>query len=832
MEVRTGGSGRAVGRCGDGAVRGLGRRQPGGTMIGGWELTSLQEPGRIDDTGYRDRLPMRQADMVRCLIASGRADVTYDLRIVSVPRPPAPTEIRIGILAEAEEAGPVDELGALLRAGFPEATFERIADDDLGSFLEPFQVEAAAQIRRRHGREPLGTLRRGLPAAGFERDPAEEADPEQSIYHVFPFMPGDTDHGHLLRLLLQLGQPVVISVKIRPTTLSEDEQAMLEQGIGTCDDYLAALLDRGTATKVAVADQVRAFQRLHTRMLEALSDDCCEMVVEVGTIETVPHVLVDAVGSTITAPSGGVERHVVDPVDPYLMGGYEVVVSDGACLGTLQLPEDADPPGTGRIHRLFDSVEASRAFRLPDALVPEPTGLSRTGWAVPYPPRTLVTEGTLVGLQSGREWRISPEDRVRHVYVVGQTGTGKTTVLQTMILDDIRSGKGVCVVDPHGDLYRWLLARIPEERWDDVVLIDPTDREYPVGFNPLECRSELERHHLVQEMVGMIHRMVVETFGREMVGPVFHRHVRMNLLMVMSDPQRQATLLDFYNVFQHPRPHRIWDCGPDADPLLRDWVKNVLPKVDYVSTSSDGSSMGGYVSSKFQPFVFDVLIRNMIGQRRSTFDLRECMDNQKIVLVNLAKGMLAENNAYWLGMLFLSKLLVDAMSRAERPAEDRPVFHLYVDEFQSMASENFVSMLSEGRKFGLAVVMANQFVSQIENRMITAGIFGNVGTIIGFRVGVEDAEMLDRQFAPEVRAPDFVSLPNWKAYLSGLIHGAKQNPVLIDTIPPGPIEGKDATEEVVKRSRERYASTRSEAEDDIAESMDLTMESRRRECLM
>ncbi len=790
----------------------------------GWELVSLEDPGRIEDgLAYRSLLPGRQADLVRCLIAPGDRGSVYDLRIVARPRPPAPNRIRVAVLAHTDHSDTVEDLGALLAAALPEAEFRRLEPEEANAFLTPFTTDQTVRIERRRGVESLGTLRRGAPpVAGFGRPPMPVETDDVAIYHLFPFTPGGTDHGHLLRMLLTRPAATVVSVKIRPTALTDEEEAFLEDGIESCGSYLDALARQGASDRMTTAAQAAALQRIHIRLLEGLSDECCEMVIEVGSTQPVGHALSDAVGALVTGPSGGVDRDPAYPIDGYLMGGYEVVATASA-LGDGNLPEVEGAGPERRLHRLFDSVEAARAFRLPDALVPEPTGIPRTSWTVPLPPAELPAEGTLVAKVGEREWRIAPEDRLRHAYIVGQTGTGKTTLLQTMILDDIEAGHGVCVIDPHGDLYRWLVERIPKDRWDDVVLVDPTDTEHPVGFNPLEHRGPQERHHLVQEMVGMIRRMVLATYSVDTIGPVFFQHVRMNLLLVMSSSERQGTLLDFYNVFQRRSPADDWPLSADADPLLVEWVTGVLSRTDYTRTSDDALSMGGYISSKFQPFVFDPLLRNILGQRHSTFDLRQCMDEQKVVLVNLAKGALAEDNAYWFGMLLLSKLMVEAMGRIDLPPERRAPFHLYVDEFQSMASENFVSMLSEGRKFGLAVVMANQFVSQLDNPVIPAGIFGNVGTIVSFRTGVEDAALLTRQFGFEVTPTDFTSLPNWKAYAYGLMGGTKLGPFLIDTVPPRTTRVPGAARSVRDRSRRRYATARKEAEADLNASIQLRL---------
>ena len=273
-----------------------------------------------------------------------------------------------------------------------------------------------------------------------------------------------------------------------------------------------------------------------------------------------------------------------------------------------------------------------------------------------------------------------------------------------MILNDMASGEGLCVIDPHGDLYKELLGKIPEQRLDDVVLLDPTDVEYPIGLNLLEYEGESQRHFLVQEMVGIVSRLMEDEFGygalKEFAGPVFLQHMRMNLLLATSNPSDPGTLLEFYAIHQEPD---YWKrCVPIrvSDPFLDRWVKQVLPKSDYTRPTGDGVSMGGYIGSKFEGFVFDPMLRNIFGQKRSTISLRKIMDNRQILLVNLAKGEITEPNSRFLGMVLLAKLQAAAMGRAKAPEQERPVFHVYVDEFQSIATQSFITLLSEGRKFG------------------------------------------------------------------------------------------------------------------------------------
>jgi DNA helicase HerA-like ATPase len=399
--------------------------------------------------------------------------------------------------------------------------------------------------------------------------------------------------------------------------------------------------------------------------------------------------------------------------------------------------------------------------------------------------------------------------------MVGKTGVGKTRMLATMAQDDMEAGKGLCVIDPHGDLYRELLERIPSHRIDDTVLFDPTDDRFPPALNLLECDSELQRHFLVQEMVGIILRLIEDEFGYEAVGqfagPIFLQHMRMNLLLVMSDAEDPGTLVEFHRIYQEKGYWKRWLPLRTQDPQLERWVEKVLPRTDYLAQNNDGVSLGGYVGSKFEEFIFDPRVRNIFGQKRSTIDLREIMDTGKILLVNLAKGELTEANSRFLGMLLLAKLQAAALSRVSEPEEERKEFFVYVDEASTIASQNFVSLLSEGRKFRLGLILANQHIAQIRDPRIVESIL-NVGTILAFRVGQPDAEVMEREMFPDVSRFDLLNVPNYHAYMRTLVNGKPARPFSVRTaLPPAPGSEERALE-VQELSRKKYGRPRREEE--------------------
>ena len=787
-------------------------------------LSSLQ-----DSRGnYREEHVQKHARFLACLLNPGDERATYELRFVASQQEDGRRDlIEVALLVGAEgldaaasRAFAQDRL-RLLQAIFDEYRFDLVEGDDLEHLLRPFRPQACAAVGRRSGFEDLETLRAAPRPAGPIGFTAKAHEPvatkpreRASVFHIFPFVPKWSGFDDLFRLMLSQDCDLAICVRLRPTRLREEEEAFLESQIELCERYLQVpprdVLGDVEAVHATLRRQANELQGHLIRRLRGLKDDAGVLTISVVADAELPAAVVEALGSLISAPVGS-----VGPGDltAYYAGGYSIehLRPEGA-FDFSAAPSALSDAGGGsdarRLPYLYDSLAASAVFRLPPAPRDEVVGIDTQRWREKPPPRELPDAGVMLGMSTSpsREVRIASSDRLRHAYVVGQTGTGKTTLLRTMILDDVDAGHGVCVIDPHGDLFHDLVDSIPEDRVDDVVLIDPTDSDWPVGLNLLEWRSEGERHFIAQEFTGILNRLLHDEFGASvstMAGPVFFQHVRMNTLLAMSDPDNPGTLIDLYAIFEEPDFWRRWVPLKMRDVQLQRWVDNALPNADYVRSKPGETSLGSWIASKFTPFVFDPMLRNIFGQKRSTIDLRQAMDTGKIVLVNLAKGQLTEANSRFFGMVMLAKLQAAAMSRATLPTSERRSFFLYVDEFQSVATENFVTLLSEGRKFGIGLILSNQFVSQLENMRIAEAIFGNVGTMVAFRVGARDAEIVEREMAPALERADVLNLPNWTAYVSTLVDGQVAPPFSLRTIQPEPPHGNSET--VRTRSRKRYS---------------------------
>ncbi len=423
------------------------------------------------------------------------------------------------------------------------------------------------------------------------------------------------------------------------------------------------------------------------------------------------------------------------------------------------------------------------------------------------PPTVMPKEGTLIGESQFRGERrpvmISDEDRRRHLYMIGQTGTGKTNLITNMAVSDIRNGKGVAVIDPHGDLIDSILGLIPESRRNDVIVFDPSDLMMPLGLNMLEYdfAHPEQKTFIANEMLEIFRKLFPES--GEALGPVFQQYMRNTLQLLMEDsPNEPTTLMDVPRLLTDDefRNAKLSRC---QNPVVRDfWIREVAA----VSGEASLSNIAPYITSKFNTFLANDYVRPIINQPKSAFNFRELMDSQKILLVNLSKGRIGNINADLLGMILVGKMLMSALSRVDIPQEERKDFNLYIDEFQNVTTDSISTILSEARKYRLNLVIAHQFIAQLQEK-IRDSVFGNVGSMIIFRVGSEDAEKLIKQVEPVFTQNDLISIDNFNAFAKLLINGQPSKPFNMKILPAP--KGDPAVREGIKEfSRNRYGSPR------------------------
>lgn len=447
-----------------------------------------------------------------------------------------------------------------------------------------------------------------------------------------------------------------------------------------------------------------------------------------------------------------------------------------------------------------------------EALAPSAT-LTRSSSRSAAPPIDLGEVGTLLGINAfqgvEKEIRIAPEDRLRHFYTIGQTGTGKSTLLKNMIVDDIRRGEGVCFIDPHGSDVLDILSKVPKERIDDVIYFDPATTEWPMALNMLEydVRFPEQKTFVVNELFSIFQKL----YGAvpESMGPMFEQYFRNATMLVIEDPETGSTLLDVSRVMSNKefRDLKLSHC---KNPIVVQFWREVAEKA---GGEASLANMVPYITSKFDVFLANDIMRPIIAQEKSSFNFREIMDGKKILLVNLAKGRLGDINANLIGLILVGKILMAALSRVDSLSQDLPTFYLYIDEFQNITTNSIATILSEARKYKLSLTIAHQFIAQLQEEIRDA-VFGNVGTICAFRVGQDDAEYLEKQFAPTFSAADLSSIDNFNAYIKMLSNGRPAEPFDIRLMPKQSGD-PSIVESVKKLSALKYGRSKAEVEANI-----------------
>jgi len=400
---------------------------------------------------------------------------------------------------------------------------------------------------------------------------------------------------------------------------------------------------------------------------------------------------------------------------------------------------------------------------------------------------------------------IKQDDRRRHMYLLGKTGMGKSTVQENMIIGDIIAGHGVAVVDPHGDLVEKIIEYIPDYRIDDVIYFNPSDIDYPIAFNVIERVEPHLRHLVASGLIGVFQKLWAESWG-----PRLEYILRNAILAILDYPN--STLLSVTRMLSD-KDFRKEVVSKIEDPVVRSfWTKEFAGYADKFASEAIAP-----IQNKVGQFLSTSIIRNIVGQTKSSIDIREIMDNRKILIMNLSKGRIGEDNSALLGAIMITKIQLAAMSRVDIPQETRKDFYLYVDEFQNFATESFANILSEARKYHLNLIMANQYIEQLEEKVRDA-VFGNVGTFVIFRVGAMDAEFLAPEFAPTFTEEDIVNIPKYEFYIKLMIDGIASDPFSAKGLPPlTPEEKTNNLEKIIQASRLKYSRAKNIVEEKIVQ---------------
>lgn len=663
--------------------------------------------------------------------------------------------------SKADAAEFCDDLADLLVSLDHLAVIRTVLDEtELERVLDPVPLLHLAEVRQRDT---------CLTSDDSDGMPSERGD---SYFVVTMVEPSPNDLHALCERLLYQEAPVVVRVAVVPTELSARERDGVWSPLHVEGDSSLTHLIRRLEGGI---ERLQAFTNLYPTY---------DIQVLVASTEHISETLKATIATSISQSgrAGG----------PLLAGQPEVIELDEVAgraqeaFETLQptaLRPTSAPEPLARLHRIVGPSQLACFMRMPIATGPQFPGMTvQPARTVEAPLQALTCQGTSLGTAQaqGQSMEICwPNgDRGRHVYAVGQTGTGKSTLLAQMILQDITAGRGVAVLDPHGDLIDHLLERLPDQRLEDVVLFDPADPAFRLSLSPLDADSDVQRDFIIQDLGEMFYALYdPERSG--IVGPRFESWLRVAALTLIDSAEAgPARLEDIPRLFSDDEFLKQRFRYVTNEQVQRFWINEMGKTSDY-----HRSEMLGWFSSKFDSFKMSPIMRGILGKGHNDVSFRSLMDDSAILLVNLAKGAIGEVNSRLLGFFVVARIWSAALGRIDETQSQRVPFTLYLDEFQSFTTSALDTMLSEGRKFGLELVLANQFFAQLRGPVREA-IFGNVGTKMIFRVGARDAALLEEHVRPEFDAQDLLYNPNFVACCSMLADGTSLRPFTLKTVPP------------------------------------------------
>lgn len=720
--------------------------------------------------------------------------------------------VLIGV-SDSVKAQSIEKAASVYKDAWPAITsisecyeFEPVADEkEFLRIYDPFDIKSVAEILRR---EDVIEAQSSKRVRGFSATPGGKPSTMSTtglIHYVYPFIWGTNAMSRVFKTMLNLDMPSMLSVILKPVKFTDEIDTLFRRQINEVEKHKQMPGYGSDPLLNAIS------KNLHSQLLR-LEDSPFFVKIMIVSANAISKGLIDAFGVDLTEHAGSPDI-VREANDAYIFsGGYRWHIFEkdddfGKALDDLKwltvgahAPSTA-PDGYRDIRHLFDSTQANCAFRFPVPQIKEIAGLKTRFSKNVLPPANLPDEGILLGhsRREGvtRDIRISRDDRRKHMYAVGQTGTGKSTLLLNMILQDIENNEGVAVLDPHGELVDEVLLRLPKHRVDDVIYVNFADVERPIALNMLECKTSLEKDMCVQQLFEIFEKLYdLEKTG----GPIFEMYMKNALYLLLDDASTSPTLIDVQRLFAD-RKFREDKKSKASNKYIVDFWNRIAEEA---GGEMSLSNMSPYIISKLSMFIYNNTVRNIIASQKSSIDFRGVMDDGKILLVDLSKGAIGATNSNFLGMVIVSKLLIAALGRGD--AQDKDAlrdFYLYIDEFQNLATDSFITLLSEARKYRLNAILANQYLTQIPKEVL-ASIFGNVGSTVAFRLGITDCEILEKEFYPTFTKNDMANLPNWNVCVKMLAKGAVLRPFVMQTNPAMGDVSADVRKEVVAYSRLAY----------------------------
>ena len=772
---------------------------------------------------YLDQLDPEKLQLTREALITALAacppELVLEMHITSVPnlvyRAQSHIYITLFIRARGQSEERVKEriaayylsLTPLLQAYLPEAEFIPLCNKkDLAEKSSPFEPGFCLSVTREKEVVEL-TAPMKKASIGFNTPIALNGAEQYVAKHIFPWRPSLDDWSKLLISMTGQLDPIQIIIRLQATEPAQKTTDRLRETMKNCELFLAG----ASESELSLRQQASAIRDISLRQIAGLQKAAFKLGVYIVSPCSLDKSMGNILGSSFTGILPKEEANEI------FYRGFTVKKIPVVQAAQIHSFSETEP---------VTAKEAACCFRLPSppiSLLPGlPVKNHRTNLAILPDKDAMDTKQRaelFINVHQGLEQpvHIGLEDRFRHSFLLGQTGVGKSTFMERLLLQDIRSGRGLALIDPHGELVDSLLGKIPPERAEDVIIFDILDSERPLGFNLLEWRTLEERDLIIDELYLTIDRTYdLHTTG----GPIFEANFRGMLGLLMGDDHRGnfiPTLLDFVPCYQN-KEFRKWLKKSITDPQILDFVK----ELEDTSGEAALKNLSPYITSKFSRFTNDRTLKRIIGQSKTNFNFEEIMDKQKIFLVKLGKGRFGSVVSALIANQLVSRFKMAAMKRGELPEENRKPFFLYVDEAHNLPGENFTELLAEARKYKMGLVLATQYAAQLKDtahpkKDLLSGIIGNVGTILTFRLGYQDAEDMAPAFYPHFKKHDIIGLPNWQGYARMQLNNEATQPFSFITRKDEAVYNQQLAEKIKKLSRLKYGTDEFLVDNEILE---------------
>ena len=758
----------------------------------------------VDKRDIEEKMQKERENFIQAL-SDWPGNFCLELHIASAPnlacRPRGRIFITIFIKAVGDSKEKVKEiiitrylaLLPVINAHIPEAEFSPVVDKrELQERLEPFKTEYGLSVERRKEKIYLGDPLKCV-SIGFGKQIKTNIVTEKDCFvnYCFPWIPSEDDWSKLSVTLMGLMDPVKIIIRLATKKSDKKEPKLFTEAINTCERFLSS----GKAGKGILNKQAELLRDTCLSRMAQLKEHRFIMGVYIVSTCKLDQTIANVVGKAVTGSETAYD------INKLFTGGFKTRKINAGKISDYKYFSEK---------RLFTLSEAACAFRLPSPPTEGITGLpvkrSRTSLAQLPDRDEIYSVELFTNKHQGLEQSVTActNERMRHCFIIGQSGCGKSNLMEYMILQDIRAGRGLAVIDPHGDMIDSILDRIPAERAEDVILFDLLDRKRPLGFNIFEWKTFEERDLIIDELYMSIdHLYDMKSTG----GPIFESNFRGMLKLLLGDKPRPGfipTMMEFTLCYQS-KDFRQWLQKGIEDPQTLDFIK----ELEKIGGDARIENLSPYITSKFSRFINDTNLKRIVGQGKTSFNFEDIMNNSKIFLVKLGQGRFGSSVSALLSNQLISRFKLAAMKRGEVAPGKRKDFFLYIDEAQTIPAENLMSMLSEMRKYRLGLILATQYAAQIGTETpgrnnLLAAVLGNVGAMISFRLGYDDAVKLGQVFYPYFSSSDIINLPNWHGYASIQMDNHAAMPFSFQTLRDETPADNKLAKQIITHSRLKY----------------------------